>query len=219
VVDMKMLWPAALFAFGFACSALAEGLEITGPGTTGWWPAQEPERQVVLGLLNHGVSDPIYGWELALEVVPTAGGQGPIEITPLGSPNNYIFGTGGSPLYSSPTLPGDPTTFSDYMVGSAVTAPSASNLVAFGLRASPGASGQFDLVADCGEFYSAWHSTAPPDARAFDNLPFNGSTVTLGSVVVHPVPEPCGLLLAGAAVGLALYFTAAHKYGRMRRGA
>jgi hypothetical protein len=166
-----------------------------------WNPASS-SPVMVFGIEN-ATSPPIdrlYGWQLGLEIVPGPGATGTLRFKTATVPDSYVLAglTGGPTPLSAPaaTIPvigdADLVQFTGALVAS-----SGKNFLKVDFDVLPGTSGLFfiravpDLING-----SNWYS-GDFTARDFENVPFGGGAVSLGSVNIVPEPSTVILLVIG----------------------
>ena len=185
------------------------------------WNTAFASPEMVFGLENTlSTTDLIYAWQLGFEIDPESGATGSLQFNTATLPPSYLFdgrSDGLVPAFSGPAA-AIPVIGDSDSLSTGVLAPlSGMNLLLVDFYALPGTSGLFDIKAVPDLFNGCnWYS-GDFDARSYENVPFGGGSVILGTVNVTSVPEPSvvilflsGSLAAGAA--------ACRRRARCRRG-
>lgn len=197
----------ALVLSGLSGSVSAWQLNLTGQHHV--WNPVDPSPTHFVGIENPGGSiDPLFAWSLGLQITPDPSALGSVSFAGASVPINYLLAgrSGGvTPAFAGPASSIEPIGDTDSMFTGIVVPGAGKNLLATTFVASPDAEGLFRIFAVPDQFTGAnWFSSDFLNARDFENVPFDGEPVEIGSIMI--VPEPSTVLLASQiAVGLVLF--------------
>ena len=170
------------------------------------WNTALASPQMVFGIENtSSTTDPLYAWQLGLEIVPRNGAVGTLQFNTATLPPSYLLQGRSYGLITSFSEPAAKISVigdSDSLLTGVSVPSSGKNLLMVDFSALPGTSGLFDITVVPDLFNGCnWYSS-DFNARSYENVPFGGGAVILGTVNVMSVPEPSviAMLLAGSLV-------------------
>ena len=155
---------------------------------------------MVIGIENPVLAtDKLYGWQLGLRIAPEGGATGKLQFNTATLPPSYLLDGRSDGVITSFSGPADtiPVIGDTDSLHTGVLVPSSgTNLLRVDFSVLPGTSGLFDIMAVPDLFNGCnWYSS-DFQARNYENVPFDGGDVCLGTVnVSSSVPEPSTVLL------------------------
>lgn len=188
----------AIFIAAHSGNVQAWQLNVTGQDYV-WNPIESSPTHIV-GIENPSESpDLLFAWSLGLVITPDVSAMGSLEFASATLPSDYLLAgrsEGLEPAFSGPATSIAPIGDTDSLFTGIVVPDAGKNLLATTFVASPDAKGLFYVSIVPDEFTGAnWFSSDFENARDFDNVPFGGGPVVIGSITI--VPEPSTLLLIG----------------------
>jgi hypothetical protein len=196
------------------CWSWAGVYQVVGE-TKDWTPVSGSPLPYLLSITNpdnYNVN-PVAGWSLKLQIVPDSGATGSVSFLSASMPSqDYLFAgrsSGLIPPFCGPSQTINLISDMDAQF-TGVTVPQAGmSLLQLQLTASADATGQFNIEAVPGSDLSYWMYIDAIALEgvpvAFQNVPFTGNNVTLGSVTIPTVPEPPTLISIAALLGFAAF--------------
>jgi hypothetical protein len=176
--------------------AVADQLSLSGQDLV-WNPQQTASPDFVVGVSNTAdTTDPLFGWQLGLEILPLSGATGALQFNSADLPPNYLLDgrSGGlTPAFTGPASSITVISDSDSQFAGIVVPSTGAALLETDFVASPGTQGVFQIAVVPDQFQGASWFSSDFTARDFANVPFGGGPVVIGTVTV--VPEPTALLL------------------------
>ena len=186
----------------------AGDLRIVGQNLS-WSPTTQLSPQYLFGVENiSGTDDPLSAWQLRIKIVPDENATGLVEFNSATEPPDYLLADRSIGIvvafFGPPNTVGLMGDDDQFFFGVEVP-PSGTNLLRVDFAASPDALGRFDIVVlphqPGVEEGTAWFylnlDTFEVETRDFENIPFGGGPLTVGSVTVVPEPSTIVLLTLG----------------------
>jgi hypothetical protein len=202
-----------------AIRATAGQLSLSGQNPI-WNPQQASSPEFVVGVANtSSTTDPLFAWQLGLEILSLPGATGSLQFNTAQLPPNYLL-TGRSggltPAFTGPATSIAVISDSDSQFLGIIVPATGTALLETDFVASPNARGVFQIAVVPDQFQGASWFSSDFGARNFANAPFGGGPVAIGTVTV--VPEPSGLLLCMSGVGVACMLWLGQRHTRKTCG-
>jgi hypothetical protein len=184
--------------------AHAGGLTVTASNVI-WNPVHDPSPAVVIAIENPGnTPDLLFAWSLGLNITPAAGSHGTLSFNTATLPSSYLLdlrSDGLVPTFTGPSasIPVIGDTDAAFL---GITVPATGeNLLQTSFVASVGASGVFQISLVPSSLQGTNWIPSDFSPRAFDNVPFGGGSVVVGSVTLVPEPSSFDLVVQMCVVG------------------
>ncbi|HEY4233762.1 MAG TPA: hypothetical protein VGM76_10065 [Lacipirellulaceae bacterium] len=192
-----------LFVSLTANFAAAGQLSLSGQDLV-WDPQQTASPEFVVGVANTaGTTDPLFAWQLGLEILPLPGATGSLQFNSADYPPNYLLdgrSDGLTPPFTGPASSITVISDSDSEFTGVIVPTSGMALLQTDFVASPGTQGVFQIAVVPDEFQGANWFSSDFTARDFANVPFGGGPVVIGTVTVVPEPDMILLSMIGITV-------------------